>query len=112
MVIQCMRTVLVAVQQSQLDSFLPSLPLPLLLPYYLFSPRISLLLTAEMEVKEKVDETVSWRERERQRERDRETETETETERQRETETETERQTERQREGERLFLSKCVCAYS
>ena len=47
-----MRTVLVAVQRSLLDSFLPFLLLPLPLPTYL-SPCISLLSTAEMEVKEK-----------------------------------------------------------
>ena len=32
MVVQCMRTVLVAVEHSLIDSFLPSLPLTLALP--------------------------------------------------------------------------------
>ena len=66
MVVQCMRTVLDAVQQNFLDTFLPSFPLPLPLPIYPLSPCISLLLTAAMEVKEREDERRSaGRERER-----------------------------------------------
>ena len=69
MVVQCMRTGPVAVQQSLRDSFLPSLPLPLPLPNYPLSPCTSLLLTAEMEVKGKKrmrDGQLLERERERE----------------------------------------------
>ena len=94
MVVQCMITVLVAVQQN-LDSFQPFLPLPSSLsrstPFALSFPAFN--GTAGGERKKRMrDGQLGERERERERETDRQTDRQTD----RETDRQTGRQTDRQ----------------